>query len=314
MEFRQFQYILKVAQMGSITRAAEALFLTQPALSHLIAKVEREEGFKIFDRSTNPISLTYAGERYLATIRRIIELGDQLHEEISDISSHKRGKLIIGIPSSRATCLLPRILPEYLRCYPNVEVQTVEGNFRRLTDAVRKGQVDFAVLPHLDGLAEFRCIDLFEDELFLVTQKDALPPSAYDLDKDGNRVIRLAELKNYPFILTTNGHGIRNAINVLFEYHGMKPRIFMETDHNEIAFGLAAAGIGAAIIAGMMMVPLHPIHPVDVYRLSQPGLKWTMCAVFNAEESERYFAAKCVELIREVYRLDGGPAMVDSEP
>lgn len=312
MNFRNFQYILKVAQLGNITKAAEELYMTQPALSRFIAKVEEEEGFKIFDRSTNPITLTYAGERYVATIRRIIELSDQFQEELLDISSHKKGKLTIGIPPARAASLLPRVLPEYFRRYPNVEVQTVESNFRRLTDAVRKGQVDFAVLPHLEGLEEFRCLDLFEDELILVTQKDALPPSASDPGEDGCRVIRLAELKDYPFILTTNGHGIRNAVNVLFEYHGMTPKILMETTHNEVAFGLAAAGMGAAIVSRMIMAPLQPLQPVDVYCLSQPGLKWTMCAIFNAENFERYFAAKCVELIREVYRSDGRSAMVDS--
>lgn len=304
MEFRQFQYIIKVAQLGNITKAAEELYMTQPALSHFIAKVEKEEGFKIFDRSTTPISLTYAGERYVATIRRIIELGDEFHEELSEISSHKKGKLIIGLPPARAANMLPRILPDYIHRYPNVEIQTVEHNFRQLKEDVRRGRVDFAVLPRLEGLEEYRCVDLFEEELFLVTQKGILPESAYFLDKNHYRVVNLAELRNQPFILLKNGHGIRNALDGIFEYNGFRPKIFMETTNNETAYGLAATGLGAAIVPKMNVESLRHLHPIDVYRLSESGLKWTISAVFNAEESERYFAAKYVELTREIYNSD----------
>lgn len=315
MEFRQFQYILKVAQLGNITKAAEELYMAQPALSRFIAKVEKDEGIKIFDRTTNPISLTYAGERYIDTVRRIIELGDQFQEEVAEITANKKGKLIIGIPPARAANLLPRILPEYHRRYPYVTIQTVEHNFRQLKEDVRKGQVDFAVVPRLDGLEEYRCINLFEEELFLVAQKGTLPESAIYLDKNHCRVVRLSELRDQAFILLKNGHGIRGALDVIFEYNGFKPNILFETTNNETAYGLAAAGMGAAIVPRMNVESLKHLHAIDVCRLSESGLKWMVSAVFNAEESGRYFAAKCVELIQEVYRSDAAgnsPAAVHS--
>lgn len=301
MDFKQFQYILKVAQVGNITKAAEELYMTQPALSHFIAKVEKDEGIKIFDRTTTPITLTYAGERYVATIRKIMELSSQLHEELIEISAHKKGKLTLGIPPARAANMLPRFLPEYIRRYPQVKFQTVEHNTRQLKEDVNRGRVDFAIFPLLEKLEGYRCITLFEEELFLVTQAGVLSESAYHTDRDGRRVVELGNLQNQSFILLKNGHGIRNALDLIFEYNGLKPKIFMETTNNETACGLAAAGLGVAVVPQMNVDDFKHSYPIDVYRLSEPGLKWTVAAIFHAEQSVPYFAAKCVEVIQEVY-------------
>ena len=303
MDFRQLQYILKVAQVGNITRAAEELYMTQPALSHFISKVEKEEGIKLFDRSTTPVTLTYAGERYVDTIRRIMELNQQLKEEIAEISTLQKGRLIIGIPPARAAELLPRVLPEYLRRYPGITVQTVEHNSRQLREDVRQGRVDFAILPKLDGFEDFRCETLFEEELFLVTQAGKLPATDWKQDESGERVVDLATLKDERFILLKNGHGMRNALDALFSYHGFKPQIAMETTNNETAYGLASTGMGVAVVPRMTLDSQRNPHPTDVFRLSKAGMKWQVVAVFNAEAVEPVLAVRCVALIREIYGI-----------
>lgn len=301
MDFRQFQYILKVAQVGNITKAAEELYMTQSALSHYIAKVEKEEGIRIFDRSTTPITLTYAGERYVAAIRKIMELGDQLHEELLELSTHKRGKLTIGIPPVRAAKMLPRFLPEYVRRYPQVQLHTIEHNSRQLTEDVDRGRADFAILPLLEELEGYRCVGLFKEELLLVTQKGILPESAYHIGSDGRRVVDLANLRDRTFILLKRGHGSRNALDPIFEYNGFKPKLFIETTNSETAYRLAATGLGIAVVPQMNVDPFQESNPVDIYRLSDSGLKWTVTAIFNTEKSVPYFAAKCVEVIQEIY-------------
>lgn len=301
MDLQLAQYILKVAQTGNITRAAAELYMTQPALSRYIAKIEKEEGIQIFDRTTSPLSLTYAGERYVETIRKMIALNEQLHEELAEISSHKKGKLTIGIPPARAASMLPVFLPEFVDRCPNVDIYTVEHNSRQLREDVLRGRVDFAILPLLEPLDGFRCEDLYQEELFLVSMEGALPESAWRTGADGCRVIDFAALKDQTFILLKNGHGIRNALDILFGYQGIQPNIFMETTNNETAFGLAAAGLGLAIVPKMCVDTLKHIRPIEVFRLSDAGLKWAISAILPPDSTERYFASKCIDVIRECY-------------
>lgn len=304
MDYQQAQYLVKVAQTGNITRAAEELYVTQPALSRFISKVEKEEGVQLFDRTTSPISLTYAGERYIAAMKKLLALQDELREELSAISSHKKGKLTIGIPPARAAAMLPVFLPVFVEKNPNAEVHTVEHNSRQLKEDVLRGRVDFAVLPLLEPLAGYDCEALYEEELFLVAEKGRLPESAWNTAPDGTRVIVPEALKGQSFVLLKNGHGVRHALNILFDYWGIEPGVFLETTNNETAYGLAAAGMGLAIVPKMCLDSQKHIHPIDVFRLSEHGWKWTVSAVFSPDIPRRYFAAQCVETIRSCYAPD----------
>lgn len=301
MDFRQLQYMVKVAEVGNITKAANELFMTQPALSHYISKVEKEEGVKIFDRSTTPLSLTYAGEKYITTAKQILTLGLQLGEELGEIAEHQKGRVVIGIPPARAAHILPLFIPEYVKKYPNVQIQTVEHNSRQLKEDVRKGSVDFAVVPLLKGFEEFACEALFEEEVLLVTKKGVLDESYYTLTGDGKRVIWFDKLRDQKFILLKNGHGMRDAINVLFGVYDYEPNIFMETTNNETAFRLATAGLGITIVPKMCINTLKQLNDIDIYKISESGLKWKIGAVFRKNSYVNLLAKECVAMIRGIY-------------
>lgn len=97
MELKQYQYVLKVAELKSITKAAEELYITQPSLSHYIAKIEEELGALIFNRGTTPISLTPAGEVYIETAKMILGLDCRMKENIRDIVDSRKGVITIGM-------------------------------------------------------------------------------------------------------------------------------------------------------------------------------------------------------------------------
>ena len=298
MDLRQFQYIMKVVETGNITKAADALYMTQPALSRFIAKVEKDEGIRIFDRSTNPISLTFEGDRYVDAVRRMLEIEAGLREELAAISGHRKGKLVIGIPPARAAGMLPAFLPEFVRQNPGVNVHTVEHNSRQLREDVLKGAVDFAILPLTEPLDGYRCEPLYEEELFLVTPKGMLGEGDWQAGQGDIPVVRMEALDGRPFILLKHGHGIRSALDVLFNCHGVKPAVSMETTNNETAFGLAAAGLGMAIVPEMCLDFQKRLKPIDVFRLSDSGLTWTVTAILPPEAPERYFVSRCIEVIR----------------
>ena len=116
MNLREYQYVLKVAQLQNMTRAAEALYITQPSLSHYIARVEEELGVQLFNRLTTPLSLTPAGEKYVETAQMILELDSGLKKELSEIAKGKKGVITLGMSHARASFFLPYFTVE--RCVP----------------------------------------------------------------------------------------------------------------------------------------------------------------------------------------------------
>jgi DNA-binding transcriptional LysR family regulator len=301
MDLQKFNYILKVAQTGNITKAAEELYMTQPALSRFIARVESEEGITIFDRSTSPMSLTYEGRLYVETIKKMVELNDLIRDELSEISASNKGELSIGIPQNRAISLLPEVLPEFTAKYPNVKIRTSEHNTEGLREDILKGRVDFAILPITDQVSDLKCEELFKEELFLISTKDHLPESSWHLNEDGQKVADITALKDERFILLKPGYGIRTAIDLLFGYHGVKPKIFLETTANETAFSLAAAGLGLAIVPERCLKTQKHPRPVDTFKLSDSGMKWTIGAIFTPGSRRKLFAEKFIQIVREKY-------------
>ena len=108
MDFREMLYITAVADCRSVTAAAKRLYISQPSLSYIISKVEQDVGVKLFERRTYPLTLTYAGEKYVDTARKILLLNDNLRKELADIGMGEKGKISLGMPLERAGYMLSR--------------------------------------------------------------------------------------------------------------------------------------------------------------------------------------------------------------
>ena len=297
MDFKQLQYILKIAETKNVTKAAEELFISQPALSHYLFKVEEEFGTKLFDRTTTPISLTMAGEEYVAAAKQILKIGRSLKEAVADITSMKRGKVVIGIPPARGACVLPYIVPRFKAKYPGVILETHERDSKTLKAAILAGRVDFAILPFIDEPG-FEGEILFEEELFLVAAAGRLRP---EQTRRGG-VIDFEKIKDEPFVLLHKNHGIRTAIDAIFMQYGIQPQILMETGSNETACRLAAAGLGLAIVPAMTLYMVKNMEQVEVYHMSESGMKWPLAMVHREGEYLNPLELEIADLIQQFFQ------------
>jgi LysR family hydrogen peroxide-inducible transcriptional activator len=132
MELRQLLYAVRIAEEQSFSKAAEKLHLAQPSLSQQIAKLERELGIILFERSTNTLKLTYAGERFFESAVKILDQVEQLKKEMEDVAELKRGTLTVGSLPITGTHILPLVLPIFKKNYPGVEVKLIEEATRTL--------------------------------------------------------------------------------------------------------------------------------------------------------------------------------------
>ena len=284
MEFRELKYICTVAEYGNITKAAQALFVSQPSLSHFIARTEEKLGVQLFDRQTTPLRLTYAGEIYVQKAREIIQTSDLLTKEFRDISRNLKGRLRVGFPKERASYMLPLILPQFKAAYPGIKISTLENNGERLLDAVERGLVDFMILPIQRNKlgTDLTSVVLYEEELFLTVKSESMPSEC--LVKGSNDTVDLHLLSGKSFILLHKGHAARAKVDQLFRSYRIKPDIAMETESNTTAYRLSATGIGAAIVPALTINLSNPGGPTDIYHLgAERPVTWEVCATYKKD-------------------------------
>ncbi|MCD8083394.1 MAG: LysR family transcriptional regulator [Clostridiales bacterium] len=281
MDFKQYQYVLKIAEMQNLTKAANALYITQPSLSHYIARIEEEMGTQIFNRNTTPISLTLAGEKYVETAKMILSLNDRLRQEVADIAQNKKGLIRVGMSHARASFFLPYILPAFKESYPGVDVQTVEVRADLVEEYVAKGRCDLGILPlPISKKYSLEQEVVCREELLLVSGQP-LPEG-----RKGNRrpYVKLDEMGDYPYSLLKRGHGIRTAVDVLFMEHGIHPKQIFETTSNETAYRLSTVNMGLAIVPETTVILSHAVNTPCLYGLSPEGIWWEIGVIYQKKE------------------------------
>lgn len=267
MDFRQLQYILKVAEERSFSRAAQKLFISQPSLSQYIQKIELELGVQLFDRSSTPLRLTFAGELYTETAKGILDLKDQLYQQIEDITNLKKGRVTIGLSPFRSTYIMPKILPSFYDKFPDIEVVLVEDTSSNLENLAMKGTTDLTLMtsPIQQDIFDFEPI-ISEEILVVIPSNHPVQKKVRHktTNKSNYPVIQLKELHDEPFILLKKDQKLHKIATFLCEQVGFSPRIILESESIEAAHALVAAGMGITFVPDTLVssnqTPSHPLY------------------------------------------------------
>lgn len=269
MEQRELVYIQTIAECKSFTKAAEILYVSQPSLSHLVSKVEKRMGAPLFDRSTTPLSLTYAGEVYLRYAKQQLAAKEMLDREFRDICNVKKGRLRIGLHGDRASYLLPEVLPRFLAEYPGFHIQIEEGNREKLSNMLSRGQIDFALLPLMDDIEGAQVKHIGTEQLLMITN-----PGHFALEDTPGKLpaISIDQLRSEKFIVPKKGHSIREGLDLFFEKNGIQPEIVMEMYSQLATFRLAASGVGIAFLPNLIVRQSLAMQDAQVCRV-EPSLQ-----------------------------------------
>ena len=279
MELRQFTYVNMVARSGSFTKAAAKLFISQPALSNYISKVEEELGVRLFDRSANPLILTYAGEQYLKRTKKILTQIDDMDREMRDIAHFMHGRIRIGFPNERIIYMLPLILPPFKEQYPGIDVEVISGPGNRLTDSLRDGDVDFVILPSWNKSKDIAQVEIAQEELVLVAAPEYLKEEHF-LDRE-RKIVNWREVSRLPLITLNKGHALRSCVDVLYKNAGLKPDIFLESHSNMLSYRLAAQGLGIAVVPEITLELMEGSMKAEAYHLSESPITWEVQALYR---------------------------------
>ena len=168
MNSRQLQYAVQLSEVGSFSKLAETLNVSQPALSKQILSLENELGVKLFNRTSNSLTTTPAGEHFVKEAHQILYKEDQLSRSMMQFKSGEKGELIIGATPFRSSYLVPLLIQELTNKFPGLQVKLVEEGSEFLRRDVAEGKFDISIINLPVDDSEFEVIPMEPDRLVLV--------------------------------------------------------------------------------------------------------------------------------------------------
>ncbi len=296
MDIKQLTYICTVAEYKSITKAAKHLYISQPSLSHYISKLEEELGVRLFDRTTNPISLTYAGEKYVEAAYDMLNTQSSMLKELSDISQSKKGRIKIGMPRERATYMMPLMMSEFKKVFPNTEIQMIEGNTSLLMNYLEKGRVDYVIAPKTYLKGDFDFEHIYSDPLLLIISHELA-----DKYKIPTGEVDISLLKGMPYISRESGQSIRETVRNLLGKRNIEMDVVIETASNMTAYRLATAGLGAAIVPEMTLKIIKSVNEAEHRRISDPSACLEIVAMWRKDAYMSLTERKLLDIAKRLF-------------
>lgn len=240
MDTKQIEYILKIAEENNITRAAEKLHLTQPALNQQLLRLERELGIQLFYRSRTNWHPTKAGEIYLENARKMLMLKQETYKQLGDLAARQKGTLSIAFTPGRGTSMFSYVYPKFHHRYPEVTVEPSELSVRRQQALISRGELDLGFQTLCDvHRTDDEYILLATEEIFLAVPHGhpvcGEHPRA-KRKKDGSFAafpeLDIRRLQYEPFVLMYKESTIRQLTDQVFANAGFRPNVLFETASN----------------------------------------------------------------------------------
>jgi DNA-binding transcriptional LysR family regulator len=263
LDVRRLRVLSEVAARGSFSAAAEALTLTQSAVSQHVAALEREVGLPLVERGMRPVELTEAGHALSRHAAGIFERLDGAEQELGEISGRRRRRLRFGsFPTALAT-IVPPALQRFRRAHADVTLTVVDDHLQRLLPRLRARELDLALVYDHEALADVgrdvECTPLLDDVYRVV-----LPPR-HRLARR-RRPLELADLAGETWIGGAPASAWFRIVAHACGAAGFTPHVAFASDDNVAVQALVAAGLGVAVIPGLAVV--HPRPGIEVRTLA----------------------------------------------
>lgn len=226
-----------VAHHGSFSRAAEALGLTQPAVTIQVKALEERYGVKLLERSRRAVRLTEMGERLFRMSRRYSSLEEQMREILTESSELESGQLSLTADGPH---IAMGVFARFLARHPNIELSVAMGNTRFVREQLLERRTDLAILPGVERHPQIHAMPLWRHTAVLIVANDH--PWA------GRESVRLAELHDQPMISREEGSNTRRITHAAMAKAGVRPRTVLELGSREAVCEAVGAGLGFSVI------------------------------------------------------------------
>lgn len=275
--FHGMEYVYEVYKELNFSRAARNLFISQPALSSSIKRIEERIGAPIFDRSTAPIKLTECGEEYIRAVEQIMGIQQGFSNYLDDTRNMSVGRLSIGSIGLFSSYILPPLISEYKKKFPQISVSLIEERRDRLEELLMNGQLDFIIDNQRFSEDSFESHAYIQEHLLLaVPQQFEINNSLFawrlsienitsgDYLEDRYPAVPLEVFKDEPFILLKPSSNTYEKSLKLCQNYGFTPNVILTLEQQLTAYNMVCAGMGITYVSDTLAKNSFP-HPNIIY-------------------------------------------------
>lgn len=294
MDLKQLEYFVRVAELGSFTRAAQALDVAQPALSRQVRLLEVELRQNLLLRNGRGAMPTEAGKLLLEHARGILHQVDRAREELGRVGGALAGRVAIGLPPSLSRVLAVPLTRAMRKRLPEASVSISEGLSIQMQEWLVTGRLDIAVLYNAPSAAEIETWPLYDEELVLVQARPA------GLSEDPSpEPIDLKDIAALPLVIPSRPNAIRMHVESEMAHIGVRPKVALEIDGVAAILDLVADGAGAALLSRNAVASATRPSAFHMRAVTHPALRTRLSLAVSAQRPSTLTQKSCLEVLRQ---------------
>jgi len=304
MDLKEARYILSIYQNKSISKAAEALFISQPSLSKYLKNIEKELGLKLFNRINNEYLPTYIGERYVFYAKRIVNYGDEWSSEFKDYTARDSGRINIAIPIMLDMSIIQPTLPSFHQKFPNVKINIMEEVNFVAEHTLEDHTIDLTFYNVYEFPKSLNYQVLLTEEIVMVVSKNN-PLSALGETKEGFHFpwVNLKLFENENFILLYPDQNSGALATKLLEDYTMSPNILLHTRNSSMALMMAIEGLGIAFAPESYVRCLNKDAKAVCFSVGKKKVETSLIAAYMKNRYMPHYINEYVSIIKEYCNL-----------
>jgi DNA-binding transcriptional LysR family regulator len=304
--FRNKEYVLTVVKEKGFTKAAEALFVSQPSLSSSIKRIEEKIGSPIFDRSSSPITLTEVGKEYVKYALEIEEKERDFSRYVSDHTNLLTGTIKLGGSSFFSSFILPDMISAFNNKHPKIKFEIFEDSTKNLMNKLSTGNLDLVIdnaIPEDDNIVSEIYISerilLAVPKKFKINEKLSkyrMTAEDVKIDKhlNGGLSVNLDEFKDQPFILLNHENDTGKRAEKLFKKYELSPKVIFHLDQQVTAYNVSCTGMGISFISDTLVKRIGASPDIYYYKLPD---KSTVRNIYFYQKKNHYLSLSARKFI-----------------
>lgn len=292
MDLKQLEYFVRVAELGSFTRAAIELDVAQPALSRQVRLLEVELRQNLLVRNGRGAVPTEAGKLLLEHSRGILHQVERARDDLGRLRGGLAGSVAVGLPTSVARVLTVPLTRAFRERLPEARLSITEGLSTQLQEGLISGRLDIVVLYNAQPSRELDLTPLLEEELVLVR---ARPPGLHEDPPPGP--VALEDVARLPLVIPTRPNAIRMHVESALAGHGLRPNVFLEIDGVSAILDLVLDGAGCAILSRNALLNSPRPSAYTAQTIGRPPLRIRLSLATSLQRPATQVQKATLELI-----------------
>lgn len=292
MDLKQLEYFVRVAELGSFTRAAVALDVAQPALSRQVRLLEVELRQNLLTRNGRGAAPTEAGKLLLEHGRGILHQVERAREELGRVRGALAGRVAIGLPPSVAKAMAVPLIREFRRRMPEAALSISEGLSVGMHESLATGRLDIALLYNASPSPDIELTALLEEPLFLVQRQVGKAAAAKP------RPVPLRDVAKLPLVIPSRPNAIRMLVETAMASLGCRPHVALEIDGIGAILDLVEDGAGNAILSRNAVATSSRPHAFAVRPIGSPGLRSKLATAMSSQRPATLTQKAALQLIQ----------------